>query len=632
MGWGFLDYVPFYSNVKGAVEGNFNQALFGPLGKLAGDAAGKPYEKAAQGARDVAQDANRFSGEQWGRQMEGLDKAWGAYGGADSYVNNWMRAQGPGAMQQWWNENDARFSQPTASSGLWDRYQQQYMNQPSQTRGSFGQAYNMIGGESGQQQFLRDYGGVLSGQRSQGEQAYSRNQRFYDDPSKSEDMYGHLDATYKQMQSSAEKRNQDQLAELKAAGRSEMFRPETVSKMDAFQQALPGMQGRAQMESSAPELQGYYRGAGDVSDFYNSQRGALQGPGTFEQFVQADIGGYNPAMARAKDQGIARINQEQARRGGFRSGAADVAIGNFLGEMEAREYDQRAQRAQQAQQMQLGRIGQGGQLAQASSQGRLAQGSALQGLAGARDTEKRARIDQYMNATQAASNEGMANQRMQLDANVAADNARLARLKAGADVGAQGYSQQLAALQGLQGAGAQSDQALLSRLAGSQAGAGASDAAMMNRFNTLGDWTRGVDANNLARASGIYGMGQGVDQIDMARWGQAGQLAGNRDQAHLAQLLGGGNMAGQAQGYGDKRMNDVFQALYGLGQGRAGTVQGFYGQGGQLSGQSMQDAWNALLNSYGLEAQGGAARAQLPFQVAGVGIQGAKAYYGGGMG
>jgi hypothetical protein len=139
---------------------------------------------------------------------------------------------------------------------------------------------------------------------------------------------------------------------------------------------------------------------------------------------------------------------------------------------------------------------------------------------------------------------------------------------------------------------------------------------------------QGLDANNLARGTALFGMGQGMDQQAMAQYGMYGQLAGQQDQAAMARLMGAGQMAGNAQGAEQQRQSDMFAQLFGINNAQGNQVGQFYNQGGQLSGQSFNDYLNAMLNSYQLDAQGGAARAQLPFQVANTGIQAYKAYKG----
>jgi hypothetical protein len=278
--------------------------------------------------------------------------------------------------------------------------------------------------------------------------------------------------------------------------------------------------------------------------------------------------------------------------------------------------------------MQMGRIGQGTQTATASGQQKLAQGQGLQGLARDQDQESRARIDQLMAAKAAASGEALSGQRLNLDAASLADQTRLARLGLGMQNDSQGNAQQLAALQGLQGVYSNADNSMFQRVGAGMSAAGQSDQQMQQRLAQMYGMGQGLDANNLARGTALFGMGQGMDQQAMAQYGMYGQLAGQQDQAAMARLMGAGQMAGNAQGAEQQRQSDMFAQLFGINNAQGNQVGQFYNQGGQLSGQSFNDYLNAMLNSYQLDAQGGAARAQLPFQVANTGIQAYKAYKG----
>jgi len=586
---------------------------------------GGGYDTMAKGAGAAGGRSEQFSGQQWGRQMEGLDKAWGAYGPASDYADR-MGNRGPGAMENWWSQNGYKFDQPTASGGALDAYKQ-WMGRPGAAEGAYNDAYGMLG-KSNTADIYSQFGSALGGRRSDAENYYTRTGSQYEAPSKAEDLYGTFDSQYRTMMGQVNQRNAKQFDELQKSGRTEDYRPEYVSQAQAFAKMLPQMQGVAQLEQGAGEIGGYFRGANQASDYYGSQAGALKGPGVYEQFVTSDIMGDNPALAMERDEGLAALNQEMARRGAFNSGAAATGLGKYLGTFQAKSYENRANRAQQAQQMQLGRIGQGTSTAQAAAQGMLGQGGALQGLAGARDSEKRARLDQIQASANAASSEGLANQRLQLDANRGADEMRLARLDAQGRAGAQGTDQLLRILSGLGAAGGASDDALLRRLSAGSDAAGASDAGLLNRLGALYNMGSGADANALDRAGAMYGMGTGMDRLNMDKYGMLGDMAGQFDQATLARLMGAGNMAGNAQDAEGQRMRDAFSSLLGVGSGRAGAAGNFYGNAGQLSGNAMSDSINALMAQYGYKGMGETARARMPWDMASLLMQ----FYGAGGG
>jgi len=604
------------------VAGPFVSGLFGR--------PSRPYDDAASGMRNVSDQFRGLGDEQWRRQMEGMNTALGQYQPAWGAWSQAYGNRGPGAMESWWSQNQGQFGQPTASGSAYQQYSDWMRGGDQKAQGAYDQASGMLG-QSQAGDVYGQFSGALGGRRSDAENWYARMGSQYGQPSQSEGVNTYLQDTFRNMSNKANQRNQEQYEALKAAGRTEQYAPEKVTLAQSMAMALPQMQGTARLDAEAGDIKNYYRGAGQASDYYRSQQGALQGPGAYEQFVTSDIMGNNPAFAMEREEGLAALNQEMARRGAFNSGAAMTGVGKFLGTLGAKSYENRAQRAQQAQGMQLSRIGQGTQSAQAAAQGQLAQGQAFQGLAGARDSEKRARIDQQQRAVDSASSESMSNQRLGLDAARAADETRLARERLRSDVSSSGDASLLNILRGMQGAAGQADDALLARLAGGQSSAGASDAGLLNRLGALYGMGQGVDRNALDRAGAMWGMGQGYDRLGMDRYGQLGQMAGQFDQATLARLMGGGAMAGAAQDAESARLRDYFNSIYGLSGAQAGLVAGMYGGGNQLYGDQMTNALNALANAYGTRAMGGAAAQEYPFKIIGAATEGYKAYKTGGM-
>lgn len=547
-----------------------------------GGQAQQGYNTAAQGAQAASQGYGELGNWDWNTAMQGLNQANAAYNPSQSQWANTYGSQGPNAMAQWWGQNQGNFSQPTQTQGALGQYSN-YMTQPTQAGSAYQNSMSALGGYQTQAgDYNSRFGSQLQGP-SASEQAY--NGGNYAQPGRAEDFA--------------------QFAESRLGGRgaAENLQYQDVGNLGNFASGLAGMQGQGQTNSAAGELQNYYRGANATSQYAGSQLGQLQGPGAYEQFVQSDINGTNPQIQRETDQGLARINQEMARRGGFNSGAADTSIGNFLGQEAASDYQNRANRAQSAQQMEMSRIGQGQSLAQAADTGSLSQGSALQGLAGQRDTETMNRLSQQLAAQQGASGEALSNQQGRLNYAQAADQSALSRTQA---------------LGGLEG---QAQQIQLARLQAGQSAAGQSDAGQLNRMNTGFNMSQGADQSQLARAMGFYGMAQGADQGNMARYGVLGQLSGQQDQQNLNYLMGAGGMAGNAAQANQQQMNDAFKAQFGIDQGMASNVGNFYGMGMGAYDQSMGNSYNALANYYQLMGQGQGAAAAVPFQMANTAAQ-----------
>jgi hypothetical protein len=559
--------------------------------KYLGDQAQKGYDTAAEGAHQASQGYQDLANQQWGQAMGGLDQANAAYGPSNALWYQNYGSQGPNAMAQWWGQNQGAFSQPTQTSGALNQFNN-YMSQPTQAGGAYQNAQGALGGyQTSTGAFNDRFGNDLTGKYSASEMAYQPTN--YSAPGAMENFTGYA---------------QNRIGGM---GATEELRYGDVNNMSNFAGGLANAQGTGATTRDAGEIGGYYRGANDVSQYAGSQMGQLQGPGAYEQFVQSDINGTNPQMQRETDQGLARIDQEMARRGHFKSGGADTAIGNFLGQEAASDYQNRANRAQSAQGMELSRIGAGQSLSQASAQGKLAQGSALQSLSGQTDAETMGRLQQQLAAQQGASSEGLANRQGALNYAQAADQTSLARTQALAGINNQAQAAQLARLQGGMSAAGQNDQSYLARM-----GMG---------YNM----SQGADQADMARAMGLYGMAQGADQGAMARYGMLGQLAGQQDQGDLARLLGAGGMAGQTAQMNQQQLNDMFRTRFGIDQGMAGNVGNFYGLGMGAYGQEMGNSYNALANYYGLQGQGQQANAAMPFQIANTG---ANFYRPGGRG
>lgn len=539
----------------------------------------KGYNTAAAGANRAGAMAEQFSGTQWDRQMQGLGQAQGAYNPSQAYWNSTYGAQGPGAFQNWYQQNQSQFNQPTASGGANDSYQNWMKSNPySQSATSYGQAVGEMGPHNAQNYWNMTAQPGMSGPGA-GEQFWAQNQQRYQPQSQQGVAYS--------------------VSNMQQPSRSETHQVDTSKAGQAVNMlgdiAVQAQASGRTLHEAAPEVQNYFRGADDVSRYANSQMGQLAGPGIYEQWAASTLNDTNPYIQRQHDQAQKALNQQMAKRGHFSSGGAMEAMGNLLAAQGAEAYREKGNLAQGAQAMGLQRIGQGTQTTQASGAQKLAQGQSLQNLASERVKADQAGMGLSIQASQGQGSLANDIERLKLGAAGQADQSQMARLMGAGQLSGQMDATNLGYLNAAQNAAQSSQAQQLARLMGGY---------QMNQ---------GLDANQLARAQQLFGMGQGVDQANMARFGMGGQLGNAADQQALARLLGSGQMAGQSQQFGDDRTRDAMAMLFGLNNAQAGLYGNFYGQGGQYSGQAMSDAYNAYANAAALQGQGQTARARMPW-------------------
>jgi hypothetical protein len=623
------------------------------------DQAGKGAQTAAEGAKLSAEQLKQLSDQQWGRSMEGLDKAQGAYAGSNAQWQSQYGSPPAGALQSWYDQNQGALNpnNPTNARNAMNSFNQ-YAQNPSQAQTSMTNNAGTMGYSASQ-----DYNNRMGGQMQQKSAAEGfYNPQNYQSPGVSEQFAsqaqgdlghsGSMENWYANHNGDFQGQNRagaaygDLNSQMGVAGKTEGLQYQNTNQMQGFAGGLAKAQGLGQTNAQAIGLQDMYHGADDTSRFANQQMGNLGKQGLYEQFVQSDITGKNPLLERGLDQGLARVNQEMARRGAFKSGAADTAVGNMVGEFEAQDYQNRAQRAQSAQQMELGRIGAGQSLAQASSQNKLAQAQGLQGLAGQRDAETMNRLGQQLQGWQGASGESLANSGQRLNYAQASDQNRQSRLMNQMQMASSADQSGMAALTGAANAANmaqsqtqsrntalgnimnQSQASELARLAGGQTAAGQSDTGFQNRMKTGADFAHQSDTDNAARVKQLYEMSQGIDSENMNRQRTAFDMGQGVDQNDWARLMGGGQMAGQVQAANRQQQNDAFMGRMGLDSANAGLYGQFYGMGMGASGEAQTNSINAMTNYYGLQGQAQNAQAAVPFQLLNLGVQGYGASQG----
>lgn len=134
---------------------------------------------------------------------------------------------------------------------------------------------------------------------------------------------------------------------------------------------------------------------------------------------------------------------------------------------------------------------------------------------------------------------------------------------------------------------------------------------------SLGNFDSGLAAQQYSQMGQLAQAAQNGQQ---QRVGLSGQLASTADQGDLSRLNSLFGVAGQAQGANQNQINSMLGQQMGISNMNSGLVGGFYGNGGQLSGQSLSDAINAMVQAGQATAQGQSARQQGLMSLLGLGI------------
>ncbi len=121
----------------------------------------------------------------------------------------------------------------------------------------------------------------------------------------------------------------------------------------------------------------------------------------------------------------------------------------------------------------------------------------------------------------------------------------------------------------------------------------------------LGNFDSGLAAQQYSQMGQLA---QNAQNGQGARVGLSGLLAQQADAGDISRLNSLFGVAGQAQGANQNQINSMLSQQMGIDNNASGLVGGFYGNGGQLSGQSLSDAINAMVQAGQAQAQGQQAR------------------------
>lgn len=566
---------------------------------------GRPYDKAAGEADQAAQQSYGFGNQQWDRQMQGLGQAQGAFQPAQGWFQSSYGQGQPGQMQGAFNAfggqalNQGRSDEAFRSfqqGGMNPTYGQQGYNFASQqlggqtnTQGQYNQASQQLGQPGEAAGLFNRYQPAFQ-QSGAMEQFAQKNAGFAGQPNSSREVYD--------MASS----------QLYQPGRAESFVPSAVSSVGRFEEGLnQRLDQFKNLENNMGALQAGYQGANNLQSFAGRQAPGLEQKGTFEQFADSTLAGNNPYLERQRDKGNARINQEMARRGHFNSGGAATALGEYNAQLDAEIFNQKAGLARDAQQMGQGRLAQAQGLAGAVTGEQMGRTGALQGLYGAADDAGYRREGFKLDTAKAVSGESMGNNQLGLQAAIAADQSRASRLGALQGMASTADQGDMARFRTGADVANMGQRAQLDRMTGGMTAAGGADQGELARMMGLGGLAQNADQATLGRALGYANLGQGMDAGSTARYGMLGNLGQGADQTGISgynAYMNAANLTGQ-----DERLRqaDAMDAILRLSGGQAGLIGGFYGQGGQLSGDAFNTGMGAQSNAIGLRAQAGAA-------------------------
>lgn len=135
----------------------------------------------------------------------------------------------------------------------------------------------------------------------------------------------------------------------------------------------------------------------------------------------------------------------------------------------------------------------------------------------------------------------------------------------------------------------------------------------------LGNFNSGLAAQQYSQMGQLA---QNAQNGQQQRVGLSGQLSQTADAGDLSRLNSFFGVAGQAQGANQNGINNELSQQMGISNMGSGLVGGFYGNGGQLSGQSYSDYLNGLIQSKQAQAQGQQAQQGQLMGLLGLGLGG----------
>lgn len=606
----------------------------------------KGYNTAAKAGASASQQWANLGNEQWNRQMTGLGGAMDQYGNARSSMGVYRDAMSrPGTGEQAWAQYGGQFMQPSNTQSMTDRLGGQYRDQNRGMQQMAGQFGEQLQGPSnsqslwgqlqspGETQSMQQYKYGSSAMERPGatEQFNSQMSGQLGRPSETAQAYATMDWGLAGAPSTNQFDNLQRLFASKGAATSAAEANQRAialeqARMDDDQNRVMGQLGaKGGVQQYEGEVAGLSRGANALQGYAGRQGGQYEQQGDFEKFA-SDFAkaGTNAYYDRAEQQGLAKLNQEMARRGSFKSGGANAAIGNYLGETAAQRAKAIGDTLNQGQQAKFSRLGQGAELAKGVSGEKLGQAGALQSLGQAKSGEQIGRANVTQNAVNSRNQQSLALMGANLQAGQASSGEELARQQLLGSQARDASQGKLAAMQAQMNAAGQTDSTGLQRLMSQYGMAQGSDQALGNRMNYLQQGAGQADSSTaqqrqlqallagqsdnqlLQRLQGAFGMQQGANAQGMQGDQQMLAALMGQDQLRMSGLNGLLQAANTTQGMQQNRLGGVVDRDAALAGQQAGLYDSFYGRGGALYG----DATGSGINAELLGAMQGAAGQQ----------------------
>lgn len=559
------------------------------------------------------------------------------------------KLSGPGAYEQWYQDNASRYNQPTTLSSYYQSVAGQFGGQrfqPTTSQQAYSQAQNTLGGTSSGQTNAQMISQQLSGQRTSGENTMNNSLAYLQGPNQATDYYNANRNFYSQP-GAIENYYRNNAQQFQQAGYGENYARGALGSQDfgniddmlARQtygdQALQMAQGMVGNNQRAAQVYGANQDVtnsnlvGSELDYF---RDPLRAKSYSEQLYESGNQGLNTYYARENEKAQEALANRMAAFGTFGSGETVRGMAEIDADMGAAQAKEMATLALQGDQQRLARAGQLTDMAGAAGQEELArrglsfdmamgadqigQGNmrGLQDAYGLASGEGIAKMQQYLAGQDTALN--AANTGLQLDRDA------ISRLTAGGNLASQSSQYGLDRVNSGMDAASTADQSRISQGTSIANVGNMLSNQELQRLGLSSSTGLAADQEQRARMEALYGMASDRDQLGLSAqaanldWLSAGgAMAGNVDQGNLDWLNAGGDAADLAQQRFETRERYGFLDPMALGQAMAGSYGNMASGNTAASNQDRQTAINLLMSQRGMSADAAQAEVDRLWQI-----------------
>lgn len=470
---------------------------------------------------------------------------------------------GPGAYEQWYQQNASRYNQPTASSSYWQQVQGRVQGQrfqPTAARGAYDQMSSRYSQPGQGMENAYDISGQLRNQ-TQGEGVMNAATAYYSQPNNMAQYY--------------------------------------------------------------TDNRGFFGTPGDIENYYDANAGRFQTEGFGEKYAQGIL--QDSDLNSLYDNRLVGDELDYFRPE-LRNQSYSEQLYESGNEGLNQWYDLQRKRQTEDLENQLSAYGLFGSGEMVEGASRLREGLAAEqsrdmaGLAGQADAERRARADLLSGMANSASQEEVARGGLMLNAagtGLQLDRDAIARLSAGGNLANMSSQYGLDRVQegGVQANNA--DQSLFAQGQGLGQLGNMMSQQEINRLTNSGNLGMQADQEESRRLLDLYNAGMGVDNLGLQAqaadlsWLQAGsQMAGQADVNDLARLQSAGGAAQLAQTMYQDRERYGFQDPFAAASSMAGAYGGMASNNTSQDAAARTEAVNLLMQKAGLSAAEAERRAQ----------------------